>query len=360
MDRSAGLPVRLLLLLLLLLLWSVAPQALRPGSHSLRYLFMGASKPDLGLPFFEALGYVDDQLFVSYNHESRRAEPRAPWILGQTSSQLWLQLSQSLKGWDYMFIVDFWTIMGNYNHSKVTKLRVVPESHILQVILGCEVHEDNSTSGFWKYGYDGQDHLEFCPKTLNWSAAEPRAWATKMEWEEHRIRARQSRDYLQRDCPQQLKQVLELQRGVLGQQVPTLVKVTRHWASTGTSLRCQALNFFPQNITMRWLKDSQPLDAKDVNPENVLPNGDGTYQGWLTLAVAPGEETRFSCQVEHPGLDQPLTATWEPSRSQDMIIGIISGITICAIFFVGILILVLRKRKVSGGTMGDYVLTECE
>ncbi|EDL86573.1 hemochromatosis, isoform CRA_e [Rattus norvegicus] len=140
--------------------------------------------------------------------------------------------------------------------------------------------------------------------------------------------------------------------------VPTLVKVTRHWASTGTSLRCQALNFFPQNITMRWLKDSQPLDAKDVNPENVLPNGDGTYQGWLTLAVAPGEETRFSCQVEHPGLDQPLTATWEPSRSQDMIIGIISGITICAIFFVGILILVLRKRKVSGGTMGDYVLTE--
>lgn len=38
----------------------------------------------------------------------------------------------------------------------------------------------------------------------------------------------------------------------------------------------------------------------------------------------------------------------EPSRSQDMIIGIISGITICAIFFVGILILVLRKRKVSG------------
>lgn len=61
---------------------------------------------------------------------------------------------------------------------------------------------------------------------------------------------------------------------------------------------------------MRWLKDSQPLDAKDVNPENVLPNGDGTYQGWLTLAVAPGEETRFSCQVEHPGLDQPLTATW--------------------------------------------------
>lgn len=89
-----------------------------PGAHSLRYLFMGASKPDLGLPLFEALGYVDDQLFVSYDHESRRAEPRAAWVGGEGSSQLWLPLSQSLKGWDHMFTVDFWTIMDNCNHSR--------------------------------------------------------------------------------------------------------------------------------------------------------------------------------------------------------------------------------------------------
>lgn len=100
----------------------------------------------------------------------------------------------------------------------VTKLGVVSESHILQVVLGCEVHEDNSTSGFWRYGYDGQDHLEFCPKTLNWSAAEPGAWATKVEWDEHKIRAKQNRDYLEKDCPEQLKRLLELGRGVLGQQ----------------------------------------------------------------------------------------------------------------------------------------------
>lgn len=93
-------------------------------------------------------------------------------------------------------------------------------------------------------------------------------------------------------------------------QVPPLVKVTHHWASAGSTLRCQALNFFPRNITMRWLKDNQPLDAKEINPKDVLPNGDGTYQGQVTLAVAPGDETRFACQVEHPGLDQPLTVTW--------------------------------------------------
>ncbi|XP_032124478.1 hereditary hemochromatosis protein isoform X2 [Sapajus apella] len=200
-------------LLLLTLLQTAVPQGRLPRSHSLHYLFMGASEQDLGLSLFEALGYVDDQLFVFYDHESRRVEPRTPWVSSRTSSQMWLQLSQSLKGWDHMFTVDFWTIMDNHNHSK--------ESHTLQVILGCEMKEDNSTEGFWKYGYDGQDHLEFCSDTLDWRAAEPRAWPTKLEWEAHKIRARQNRAYLERDCPAQLQQLLELGRGVLDQQEPS-------------------------------------------------------------------------------------------------------------------------------------------
>ncbi|XP_032280574.1 hereditary hemochromatosis protein isoform X4 [Phoca vitulina] len=283
-------------LLALLLLRIVAALGRPPRSHSLRYLFMGASVPDLGLPLFEALGYVDDQLFVSYSHESRRAEPRAQWVRDGAASPLWLQLSQSLKGWDHMFIVDFWTIMDNHNHSKVTKLGVLSESHTLQVILGCEVQEDNSTRGFWKYGYDGQNHLEFCPETLDWRAAEPKAQATKLEWEVNKIRAKQNRAYLERDCPEQLQRLLELGRGALDRQVPPLVKVTHHVASTVSTLQCQALNFYPRNITMKWLKDRQPLDAKDVELKDVLPNGDGTYQGWVALAVPPGEERRYTCQ----------------------------------------------------------------
>lgn len=231
-----------------------------PGSHSLRYLFMGASDPDLGLPLFEALGYVDDHLFVSYDHESRHAEPRAPWVRGLAAGPLWLQLSQSLKGWDHMFTVDLWTIMDNCDHLKgtwgeglrrpwgagrrkvsgplgmvetgvcsLTKLGAAPEPHTLQVVLGCEVRVDNSTQGFWRYGYEGQDHLEFRPETLDWRAAEPRARATKQEWEVSKIRAKQNRAYLERECPEQLRRLLALGTEALDRQgmagapgVPTL------------------------------------------------------------------------------------------------------------------------------------------
>ncbi|KAM4835202.1 hereditary hemochromatosis protein [Thomomys bottae] len=340
-------------LLLLALVQTVVPRGPQPRSHSLQYLFMGVSELDLGLPLFGALGYVDDQLFVSYNHESRRAEPRASWVFGKASSQFWLELSQSLKGWDHMFTVDFWTIMDNHNHSK--------EFHTLQVILGCEVHEDNSTHGFWKYGYDGQDYLEFCPETLVWKAAEPRAQATKTEWETHIIRTKQNKAYLERDCPVQLQQLLELGRGPLEQQVPPLVKVTRHVVSAVTTLQCQALNFYPQNITMGWLKDRQPLDAREAKPHNVLPNGDGTYRGCVIVAVDPGEEQRYTCQVEHSGLDQALLTTWEPSPSRGLIIGVICGIAACVIIFIiGILFRTFRKRHASRGVTRDYVLAECE
>uniref|UniRef100_A0A452V5P8 Homeostatic iron regulator n=1 Tax=Ursus maritimus TaxID=29073 RepID=A0A452V5P8_URSMA len=317
----------------------VCPPAFSPGSHSLRYLFMGASVPDLGLPLFEALGYVDDQLFVSYSHESRRAEPRAPWVRGGAASQLWLQLSQSLKGWDHMFIVDFWTIMDNHNRSK--------ESHTLQVILGCEVQEDNSTRGFWKYGYDGQNHLEFCPETLDWRAAEPKAQATKLEWEVNKIRAKQNRAYLERDCPEQLQRLLELGRGILDRQVPPSVKVTHHVASAVSTLRCQALSFYPRSITMKWLKDRQPLEAKDSAVGG--PGGVGMEGGEALSRAGPQSRLSRAPAV----LEAPVPGT--------VLIGVVGGIAVCiTLFFTGILFRILRKRQASRGAMGDYVLAECK
>lgn len=72
---------------------------------------------------------------------------------------------------------------------------------------------------------------------------------------------------------------------------------TDHSSVSGSEL-------LPQNITIKWLKDKQFLDAKDVKPKDVLPNGDGTYQAWVAWPCSLGK-SRHSCHVEHPGLDQP-------------------------------------------------------
>lgn len=97
---------------------------------------------------------------------------------------------------------------------------------------------------------------------------------------------------------------------------PPLVTVTRHVAPAVTTLQCRARSFYPQNISMRWLKDRQPVAAKDVGPEDVLPSGDGTYQAWVAVATSPGDERKYTCLVEHPGLDQPLAAAWGTHGSE--------------------------------------------
>ncbi|XP_014392564.1 PREDICTED: hereditary hemochromatosis protein [Myotis brandtii] len=226
---------------------------------------------------------------------------------------------------------------------------VLPGPHTLQVALGCAVGADNSTSGFWKYGYDGEDHLEFRPETLSWRAAEPGAWATKMEWEENAIRARQNRAYLESDLFNIFIDFREEGRGSV--------------ASAATTLRCQALSFYPPDVTMTWLKDRQPLDAKDAEPRDLLPNGDGTYQARVALAVPSGEERRYACQVQHPGLEQPLAAAWESSMSGALVFGVICGTlmgVVIVIFFTGVLFRFLRRRRASRGTLGSYVLADRE
>uniref|UniRef100_G1PHG2 Homeostatic iron regulator n=1 Tax=Myotis lucifugus TaxID=59463 RepID=G1PHG2_MYOLU len=310
------------------------------GSHSLRYLLMGATEPDLGLPLFQAAGFVDEQLFVFYDHESRRAEPRAPWV--RAAGPLWLQLSQSLKGWDHMFTLDFWTIMDNRNHSSAGP-------HTLQVPVGCSVGAgQTSTSGFWKYGYDGEEPPGGSAPRRPWS---PGALGHQDGVGRERESGRgQNRAYLERLCPEQLGRLLELGTGVLDRQVPPSVRVTRRVASEATTLRCQALSFYPPDVTMTWLKDRQPLDAKDAEPRDLLPNGDGTYQAQVALAVPPGEERRYACQVQHPGLEQPLAAAWEPSMSGALVFGIICGTlmgVLIVIFFTGVLFRFLRRRRAS-------------
>ncbi|KAF6074625.1 homeostatic iron regulator [Phyllostomus discolor] len=141
-----------------------------------------------------------------------------------------------------------------------------------------------------------------------------------------------------------------------GRALPPSVKVARHAASAVTTLQCRALSFYPQDITMRWMKDRQPLDAKDVD---VLPNGDGTYQGWVAVSVPPGEEQRHTCQVEHLGLERPLTATWEPSKSGPLVIGVISGLAVgVTVLLAGVLFRTLRNRQASRAAPGAYVLAD--
>ena len=40
------------------------------------------------------------------------------------------------------------------------------------------------------------------------------------------------------------------------------------------------------------------------------PSGDGTYQTWMAVWVPAGNETQYTCHVQHSRLNHTLTVSW--------------------------------------------------
>lgn len=91
---------------------------------------------------------------------------------------------------------------------------------------------------------------------------------------------------------------------------PPTVQVTRHMIQgRGTTLRCWARGFYPQDISLSWWLGEEEL-ALETEHVETRPSGDGTYQTWAAVWVQAGEEAGYSCRVQHSGLNHTLTVAW--------------------------------------------------
>ncbi|KAL1764308.1 H-2 class I histocompatibility antigen, Q10 alpha chain-like isoform X1, partial [Sigmodon hispidus] len=320
----------------------------KAGSHSMRYFSTIVSRPGLGEPRFMEVGYVDDTQFVRFDSdaETPRMEPRTPWM-EQEGPEYWERETQRAKGREQVYRVDLRTLRGYYNQSE-------GGSHTIQRMYGCEVGPDGSfRRGFTQYAYDGLDHIALNGDLRTWSAADTAAQITRRKWERDGW-AERFKAYLEDTCVPWLRRYLENGKDALLRTDPPETYVTHHPRSQGdVTLRCWALRFYPDNITLIWKKDEEEL-TQEMELVETRPAGDGTFQKWAAVVVPSGEEQKYICHVQHEGLPEPLTLRWDPGQKSPwstftIIIIVVAALGAVVLGVIGAIVCIRRNTGGNGG-----------
>ncbi|EHH15751.1 hypothetical protein EGK_01884, partial [Macaca mulatta] len=303
-------------------------------THSLRYFRLGVSDPGHGVPEFISVGYVDSQPITTYDSVTRQKEPRAPWMAENLAPDHWERYTQLLRGWQQTFKVELKRLQRHYNHSG---------SHTYQRMIGCELLEDGSTTGFLQYAYDGQDFLIFNKDSLSWLAVDNVAHTVKRAWEANQHELQYQKNWLEKECIAWLKRFHSPSLSLSSSSLPPLVRVNRKETFPGvTTLFCKAYSFYPPEIYMTWMKNGEEI-VQEMDYGDILPSGDGTYQTWASVELDPKSSNLYSCHVEHCGVHMVLLVPQE-SETIPLVMKAVSGSIILVIVLAGVGVLVWRRR----------------
>ncbi|XP_056438620.1 major histocompatibility complex class I-related gene protein-like isoform X2 [Gadus chalcogrammus] len=211
-------------------------------------------------------------------------------------------------------------------------------AHIVQRTLGCDWDdEDDSTDGYLQFGYDGEDFIALDLKTLTWVAPVPQAVSTKQRWNEDKARLQFNKYFFTKQCVDWLKMGLAYGKSTL--QRTDRPRVSLLQRSPSSPVVCHATGFYPDRVVVFWRRDGQELHEQ-VDPGEVLPNHDGTFQVSvdLNLTAVPQEDWgRYECVVQLRGIEEistPLDPALIRTNWVDQ-----SGLTIP--FIIGFLVLLL-------------------
>uniref|UniRef100_A0A8C3SLH0 Ig-like domain-containing protein n=1 Tax=Chelydra serpentina TaxID=8475 RepID=A0A8C3SLH0_CHESE len=274
----------------------------RPQIHSWRIFHTVVSEPSPELPWHRYVGYVNDQVVFEYNSEKQRVEPRTPWMAQNEDSEFWDHQIWWARRWQAWFRGSLNTLRELYNRTE--------GFHIIQMILGCDLREDNTTWGFYQDSYNERDFLTFDKETMTWVAADIGAQITKRRWDAEVFDNQRWKHYLEEECIPWLRSFLEYGKETLQRKVHPTARVSDRSSHDGlTTLSCKVSGFYPRDITVTWLKNGESRQ-QDTYSEGILPSGDGTYQTWVTMEIDPKIKAHYSCHVEHESLLEPLSVSW--------------------------------------------------
>ncbi|XP_078496852.1 class I histocompatibility antigen, F10 alpha chain-like [Lissotriton helveticus] len=283
---------------------------------------------------------MDDIPLVRYTSESRRMDPRVPWMEKITAEdpQYWERNTENSRRTEQVSEVNVRILMDRVNQTRGL--------HIFQKVIGCELRDDGSIGGFNQYAFDGHDFLSFDKDRLTYTAAMDAAKVTQDHRNSERAHAQQWKDYLEGKCIEYLKKYLKLGEQRL-QRVAPQTMVSRRKNGDRTFLTGYAYGFYPREIEVKWVRNGVEMPWES---SEILPNPDGTYQARKTVEVQEGDDEKmYRYEVYHSSLPDTVTVMYEEkSPPMGVIIGGVIGALVGVALLTTVIWVVYSRMKTSG------------
>ncbi|XP_036417206.1 BOLA class I histocompatibility antigen, alpha chain BL3-7-like isoform X2 [Colossoma macropomum] len=253
----------------------------------------------------------------------------------------WDKQTQIAQGTQESFKANVATAMQRFNHTDGV--------HTMQVMYGCELHDDGTKRGYMQFGYDGEDFISLDLNTLTWTAANQKAVITKQKWEGLGVAATK-RAYLENECIDWLQKYVGYGRSTVERKVSPEASLFQK--NSSSPVVCHATGFFPKAVMISWQKNGEDLH-EDVELRETVLNQDGTFQKRSILTVSPEELNKhnYTCIIQHSSLEKEMVL--QVSDHRDLLdggsLGIIIGVVVAVLLLVLIVCVgVFMWRKKSG------------
>ncbi|XP_072313858.1 class I histocompatibility antigen, F10 alpha chain-like [Eucyclogobius newberryi] len=295
-------------------------------------------------PEYISAGYVDGLQIDHYDSDTKRAEPKQEWMkkITEYDPQYWKKETR-------IGLINYHLFKDNTEIVK-RRLNQTEGSHIHQKMSGCEWNDEtNEINGYYQFGFDGDDFITFDLETETFVAPRPEAFITKHKWEKNGEVYR-VKHYIIHQCVQYLKKHLRNGQSVLLRKELPLVSFLQK--SPSAPVTCHATGFYPDRAMLFWTKDGDELH-EDVDPGEILPNHDGTFQMSVDLdvsSVPPEDWGRYECIFQMSGVED-IPNTLHPDKIRTnakkltgLIAGAVTGLGV-VLLSVAVVFVVYKRSK---------------
>ncbi|XP_033831474.1 H-2 class I histocompatibility antigen, Q9 alpha chain-like [Periophthalmus magnuspinnatus] len=328
--------------------------------HSMKYFYTGSSNVP-NFPEFVAVGLVDDVQMFYYDSNTKKAEPKQDWMnkVTEDDPQYWEKQRRGLLGTQLIF-------KGNIDILK-QRMNQTGGAHIYQEMYGCEWDSDtNRLTGYRQYGYDGEDFIAFDLETKTWIAPRQEAFISKLKLDQDEAERAYIKNYHTRICPEWLQKYVSYGKDTLMRtELPTISLLQK---SSSSPVTCHASGFYPNRAMLFWTKDGHEL-YEGVDPGEILPNHDGTFQKSVELDVSSipsGDWGRYHCVFQLSGvkedvltkLDKAMIRTNEKSNTPLIIIAAVVGLCVAVVAVLGFVLYRRRAAKRPPSPVSDPEVEE--